>query len=107
MKLLRAWLIVGLAAALLGGCASGGAARLTAAAPLRSGSSALSSTAGTGGVHGGAEEHLGGLIGSGASRDDFRINEASALSAHETRFAGPTPQVPIPRDGHQGLPANW
>ncbi len=107
MKSLRGWTVLAASMLALGGCATGGSARLVSASPVRGASATSQASASGASGHGGFDERLGSAIAGAAARDDLHLNEASALSAHETRFAGPTPQVPIPRDGHPGVSSNW
>ena len=87
MKLPHALGFIAMSLCLSAGCANTRATHLASAAPVRGGSAAV-----------------GGSVG----HDDFHVNEAATFTTHEPQFAGPTPQVPIPRDGWQGQPStSW
>ena len=82
----------------LGGCATtGGAASGTA------GGQGLAQSAGPTpqdpNPHGVAMARGDGAFGSGSVRDGTPTPEPAAPVDHETRFAGPTPQIPIPVHG--------
>ncbi len=55
-----------------------------------------------------ADEHTGGAAAGATMHDEMHLNEAATYSGRDPQFAGPTPQVPIPRDGRNGDPSsNW
>ena len=106
MKLRYALGFIAMSLCLSAGCANTRSTHLASAAPVRGGSAALGGSGGSPLSRGDAAERLGGMAAGSAGHDDFHVNEAATFTSHEPQFAGPTPQVPIPRDGWQGQPPN-
>ncbi|MDO9017106.1 MAG: hypothetical protein Q8S73_14510 [Deltaproteobacteria bacterium] len=108
MKLPHALGFIAMSLCLSAGCANTRAATLASAAPVRGGSAVVGGSGGSAIARGDASERAGGMAGGSVGHDDFHVNEAATFTTHEAQFAGPTPQVPIPRDGWQGNPStSW
>lgn len=108
MKLPHALGFIAMSLCLSAGCANTRATNLASAAQIRGGSAAVGGSGGSAIARGDASERAGGMAGGSVGHDDFHVNEAASFTTHEPQFAGPTPQVPIPRDGWQGQPStSW
>lgn len=106
MKLPLALGFIALSSCLAAGCAGTGTARYAVNSPVRGASVGLNAGA-TAVVTRGADDRVGGGFIGRATEADIHVNEAASFSEHERQFAGPTPQVPIPHDGHQGSATLW
>ena len=106
MKSLLALGFIAMSSSLAAGCASTSSTQFAGSSPVRGGNGGISSGMASI-VARGADERIGGAMINRGTDSDMHVNEAASFSSHDERFAGPTPQVPIPHDGRQGQPTNW
>lgn len=107
MKLPHALAVLVASSCLVAGCATTGSSNGGGVGPMRGASGGLSVVATSVAARNLADEHVGGSAAGATVHDEMHINEAAAFSGRDPQFAGPTPQVPIPRDGRNGDPTNW
>ncbi len=98
MRHLAALVLAAALAAGLGGCATTGSTGPGASGGGEGSLQAAGPTPQDPNPHGVAMAH-DGVFGAGAVRDGVPTPEPAAPVEHETRFAGPTPQIPIPVHG--------
>lgn len=106
MKFHHALAVLVASSCLVAGCATTGSTSTVGGVQVRSVAGAQSANATAAASRDLGVERVGAIIGS-VSRDDVHFNEAATSSGRDPQFAGPTPQVPIPRDGCSGSPALW
>lgn len=107
MKLHHALAVLVASSCLVAGCATTGSTNTVGGVQVRGAVGGLSANATGAASRDLAEEHGGSAIAGSSNRDDMHLNEAATFSGRDPQFAGPTPQVPIPRDGRSGNPAMW
>lgn len=107
MKLPHALAVLVASSCLVAGCAITGSSHGAGLGSTSGSSGGLSATATTVAARNISDEHGGGSMAGATMHDEMHGNEAAAFSARDPQFAGPTPQVPIPRDGRNGDSTNW
>lgn len=107
MKLPHALAVLVASSCLVAGCATTGSSTGAGVGSASGSSGGISSTASSVAARNFADDRIGSSMAGATMHDEMHGHEAATFSGRDPQFAGPTPQVPIHRDGNSGNPASW